>query len=894
MGRTGAKNGNRADGPEFVRLSTLDEATRRALLDRYRIEIYEPAFPDEEIREDPGYWLGLFASDPWPGPPQPLLEVILATRDEQILGGVTVELYRGAQIGFLTYISVAEHARGRGIGRCLVTAARAWLDETGGSEVPMLAETERFEDAEGEQEREATILRQRRLAGLGARMLDLDYIMPPLRPGLHPHRLHMMVIGEPSALSGGRVLGLLTELAHALGTDLDHFDETRAMAAALATDAPLALLPLPKGGAAPDRRFTEAPIFTSLDATSFTFAFELEYSARPPPGPESEDGGEEQEIDHDLRAAFRLRRLNTALAALKNGTAEQQHVFRRLIQPVRSFLDDVTMGPAGSNGRPLLFAASGAHPNAASRRVWLARPGSWDYEYENEVTRLTVTPEQRLVEFRLRDSFCAFESGRIFYLLTLTQEMPPEDGPAEGEEEVEDAADPVLPSAAPTAIDEYAVLQLQQLVLDKKLDAKRAGILGFQPGEKPDSSRPLLSLIELAEARLQQLEAGALPGPNGIRDVIAACQLHPQHAQARRMPLGLRHLHRLCVGIECATMLDTAERVRQRFEREEAAGPARTRKAAGRPEPWVEWEAAYRSGSADFDPPPHDDEENPFDRTFLAFAGVAQGVPDFPFQDESEIHDSTRPAAHSVESSLYVHPRFVLEVAKSWRSFEQARPNIGTCPYLLLMFMVALHDELIVSEMEERIDEMVYAPDAEQGREGPFRVAPMAGVLDALAKADKVKDDGIDIIRGNLEQRFQLFRWASIQRSGNIFRYPKERGALIALQQAMGTQARFDRAHDTVDRMESLLEDVTGLKSSYAERRSNRAERRTNAMLLVIAVLSVLSVSADVRAQLDAAGVPWDYLIVVGLLLCGLGGLAGYLRWRSHRDDQDNRPSKSP
>lgn len=234
-----------ASGIRTVRLSQAAPETRRALLETYTREVYVPAFPDEEIREDTSYWLTLMESEPWPAPPQPRLEVILTIESEHILGGVTIELYRAATVGFLTYIAVAEAARGKGIGRRLVAAARAWLDEVGGADVPMLAETERYEDATTEAEREATLLRQRRLAGLGARLVDFDYIMPPLRPGLHPHRLHMMVFGAVKALSGRRVLGLLEELARALGTDLERFDDTRVMAAALAGDPVLAVLPLP-------------------------------------------------------------------------------------------------------------------------------------------------------------------------------------------------------------------------------------------------------------------------------------------------------------------------------------------------------------------------------------------------------------------------------------------------------------------------------------------------------------------------------------------------------------------------------------------------------------------------------------------------------------------------
>lgn len=239
------------DGVRAVRLSQAAPGERRALLEAYTREVYVPAFPEEELREDSDYWLDLLESDPWPDPPQPLLDVILMLdRNGRVLGGATIELYRTATVGFLTYIAVAQDARGKGIGRRLIAAARAWLDEIGGPDVPMLAETERYEDADDEAERAATVLRQRRLAGLGARMIDFDYVMPPLRPGLSPHRLHMMAFGDVESLPARRVLGLLAELAHALGTDLGHFEETRAMAAVLAGDSVLSMVPLPTDGCA--------------------------------------------------------------------------------------------------------------------------------------------------------------------------------------------------------------------------------------------------------------------------------------------------------------------------------------------------------------------------------------------------------------------------------------------------------------------------------------------------------------------------------------------------------------------------------------------------------------------------------------------------------------------
>ena len=91
-----------------VRLSTLDKADRRRLLDAYERSVYNPAFPNAEIREDPAYWLALLEADPYPPPPQPRLEVILVVcADDRVAGGATVEHYRNADCGLLTYLSVA-------------------------------------------------------------------------------------------------------------------------------------------------------------------------------------------------------------------------------------------------------------------------------------------------------------------------------------------------------------------------------------------------------------------------------------------------------------------------------------------------------------------------------------------------------------------------------------------------------------------------------------------------------------------------------------------------------------------------------------------------------------------------------------------------------------------
>jgi GNAT superfamily N-acetyltransferase len=240
-------NGNSApDELRAVRLSTLAPGERAGLLGLYEATVYTPAFPDAEIREDPAYWLGRLDADPPPPPPQPLIEVILlVARGGAVAGGATIELYRAAGCGLLTYIAIHADRRGQGLGRQLVNEARAALTRMAGGDAPMFAETERLEDAEDDAERAGTVLRQTQLAGLGARVIDFDYIMPPLRPDTSPHRLHLLAFDPPQFLSGRRVLGLLDELARALGTDLTRFEDTRRMAEILAKNPELPTGPLP-------------------------------------------------------------------------------------------------------------------------------------------------------------------------------------------------------------------------------------------------------------------------------------------------------------------------------------------------------------------------------------------------------------------------------------------------------------------------------------------------------------------------------------------------------------------------------------------------------------------------------------------------------------------------
>lgn len=563
---------------------------------------------------------------------------------------------------------------------------------------------------------------------------------------------------------------------------------------------------------APDREFAEVPVFADLGAASFCFAFELITRQFGKSG--------------SHRTAYRLLALSRELEA-------DRDVHKLLVEPVRSFLDDVTNGEPGVNGRPLLFLASGAAPDDASRAVTLVRPAHWDYQFEDEVTRLLVPEGRQRNGMQMRDSFCFFESGRAYYVLSLTQ---PE-----------------------RKIDEYTAIHFQQLSLEPE-KAADSDYMGF---EWPGAAGPL-SLIGLANARLQKLRDPAEGDPvNGIVDLmkpyglLAPGQFHERFTS--------RHLKGMCIGIEDPALQAVAHYAY------ELTDTGRTGPEPETPEEMKRGSEAWTQACADeITGKLHRQDDNEVPRPLLAIAGLATGVPDFPWQDESEVHDSTRATARSVGSALFIHPRFMLEVGKKWRSFQKGADSIGTCPYLFLTSMVCLHDEATVADMEHVLEDIIYDPTGEQQklvRDRRSRAEPLADVMQLLRSASSPFGHSTAVLQRNLERRLELFRWESIHRTGNVFRYPKEKTALAAIREAMGTTGRFKEVHATIDRLENLVEDVSTLASSYSERRTNR-------LLGALALLGLVSIPGNLDqgfTALTKPGWPWyaalSALIVAGLIL---------------------------
>ena len=126
----------------------------------------------------------------------------LAGRD----GGIVFERYPESNCGLLTYMVVAPHARGQGLGKLLLDDALAALRGT-------RAVFGEINDPQT-QTREPVETARARLAMFerwGAKLVDVDYVQPALGDGLAPDTtLRLIAWGDPDASTVARFLDEFT------------------------------------------------------------------------------------------------------------------------------------------------------------------------------------------------------------------------------------------------------------------------------------------------------------------------------------------------------------------------------------------------------------------------------------------------------------------------------------------------------------------------------------------------------------------------------------------------------------------------------------------------------------------------------------------------------------
>lgn len=171
---------------EFVDLGQRFDA---ALLDQVYREIYLPAFPLRDEQEDPSIWTPrLLAPESNPRLAYLVAGTCLADpAQRRLLALLVAEYYAASRCVLISYLAVAEAARGRGLARALFGALRDRLADgqlsRGETVSAVFAE---IHDPAAIASGDDVLDPQARLqvmARLGGRRIPAEYLQPPLGPG---------------------------------------------------------------------------------------------------------------------------------------------------------------------------------------------------------------------------------------------------------------------------------------------------------------------------------------------------------------------------------------------------------------------------------------------------------------------------------------------------------------------------------------------------------------------------------------------------------------------------------------------------------------------------------------------------------------------------------------
>lgn len=186
---------------EVLDLRTVHD---EALLRQFHRQLYLPAFPRAQ-RERASTWRELL----WGGDARVELHCVLAGFDlrnakrRELFGGHLFEFYPAVRCGLLTYLVVARHHRGQGLGSFLLRLGLEALHRSSGQRRRVRAVFAEVEDPR-------TIARASRLTNPwrrldffcreGARMLDIPYVQPEVSPGAgRPRNLLLLAVEPPYA-----------------------------------------------------------------------------------------------------------------------------------------------------------------------------------------------------------------------------------------------------------------------------------------------------------------------------------------------------------------------------------------------------------------------------------------------------------------------------------------------------------------------------------------------------------------------------------------------------------------------------------------------------------------------------------------------------------------------
>ena len=501
-------------------------------------------------------------------------------------------------------------------------------------------------------------------------------------------------------------------------------------------------------------------------------------------------------------------RLFDLRASIEGGEAQ-----RLLVEPTTSFFRDIVNIAYHDSGIPLVVLLEPPPTSPEDRLLEISFPEVFTYEAEGDKFAMSHAEHDRgQIRCAFHDSFAFFESGHIFYNLAISS---------------------FRESHMPACLDEYHVIQLQKLANPtEKTDDLRTQILWNTIGDKP------LTLTCFIKSRLK----GFADDQDGVNAVQGLLKPYVMQTDDRVLSYGWGDLKSAIVQIDGPSIFHSFTTA---FEKLQGLSDE-------------ELERNWSDADAQHSPPAHLPPSRDQDIAKLfAICGIVQNVADFPRQDTGELRDSFDAIVGDTDFLIFNHPTFTFELSEESRSFEKMVDCLGGCPYFLLSSLLVVYNEVLMGDVERHIEELQYGK-VDEMRARRASLVPIGLLIRAIGSWWGASSN--EILKTNIQRRFEIFRDLLLRYVPNIFRYETERKFYDAVCEARGLNQRHRQLLDLLGRYEGVVRDVHELSRQSAQ-------DRTNILLLILALIAAWPVAIDVNTKLEMKFDPLEIFAVLATLI---------------------------
>jgi GNAT superfamily N-acetyltransferase len=574
-------------------------------------------------------------------PGQPSVHIILAhDQTQRIVGGVVFELYRNSWCWLITYIAVQENMRRAGIGTGLLAEVRRVIAEQCKDQAMVLAECENPSRMTSCNDQLIAVTRARALRKLGMRRVPIAYVQPALRTDAQP--VDRLLLLCHRAPGGADVIQTAR-----LAQFLREFYEALGQSRSAHLDS--MIKPLERSTTLPLEDLSEWTLLASQDdilGTADGIGLRMTFF-------QSNLGSGREGRPRSRSSELREVPLQALRGALEE-EVDDKRLGDALSASVESFHSDIVTPYATESSLPLTvlcepFADVGKGGFQLAHDVHIRIPHCFEMRWEQRRAlpiTFTDTDDPHIISAKMVDNVTFFESGYIAYSISFVFTGTINAAELLVLEAVAKPAGKIIGEHVRFSIGSDGPFEQLQNFIGRRLD-----LLHREASQRPT----VFSLLK--SKRLCKM------GPRLCNSLLLAFPMKSPSAPGSD---GLEVTNMVYVGIEIIGAT-TQERILDYADR------------------------ALRR-------------EVPINRFSKRLAGLVQNVLDLDEQDLEEVNDSLSSAVRIGSDITFAHKDVTVRFSESSRAFSSMKSVVGGSPYLLLVQLVAGHNEKLLWDLHDQLD----------------------------------------------------------------------------------------------------------------------------------------------------------------------------------------------